>query len=168
MKNLKPTPYDLIRDPKLLEAAPLSYQVSLPETLEQLIKSQAWNEVDALFTKLFNPHGSLRKKLLEIAEFDHIEHLISIRSAPNDEEGIWHDDGSRTLGFTIGLTCVKENIMGGMLEFRKKGDQKLTKLLNYNFGHMTVFPTGIFGYEHRVQKVTRGNRLLVAGWCTSL
>jgi len=38
-----------------------------------------------------------------ILDFQFCEHIIAIRKAPGDEEGIWHDDGSRSLGFSLSL-----------------------------------------------------------------
>ena len=104
--------------------------------------------------------------LSEYKEFNHIEHIISYRRGddPYEEDGIWHDDGTRVLAFSLSLNVYGE-IAGGTLGFRKKGSASV-ELGPYAAGTLLIFNTGMDGYEHRTARVISGERLVCAGWCS--
>ena len=109
-------------------------------------------------------------ELRKYAEFSEIEFIISIRSSLEypDEDGIWHDDGSRLLAFSLSLTLDHEGVEGGRLEIRKRGSETSPSevITTPPFGTMIVFSTGQSGFEHKINRVTSGERIIIAGWCT--
>ena len=104
--------------------------------------------------------------LAEYKEFNHIEHILSYRRGddPFEEDGIWHDDGSRVLAFSLSLN-VFGAIEGGSLGFRKRGQAEI-ELGPFEPGKLLIFNTGQDGYEHRTARVITGERLVCAGWCS--
>lgn len=143
------------------------FDLECPQHWPELIKNRDYAQLDQEVFQLTGPHGLLRNKLLEFAEFDHIEHILSLRSSPDDEDGIWHDDGSRPLAFSLGLNLSPQNIEGGELLFRDKQEPSLEKSIPpLAFGVGVVFLTGLWGKEHKVCAVTGSERLVCAGWCT--
>ena len=117
--------------------------------------------------------GAIFEELLNFSRFSEIEFIISIRSSLEvpDEDGIWHDDGSRRLAFSLSLTRNPEAIQGGRLEIRRRaergGDASGSEVLpTPGYGTLIVFATGSQGYEHKINRVTEGERLIIAGWCT--
>ncbi len=108
------------------------------------------------------------EKLLEYGHFTTIEFIISIRSSFEfpDEDGIWHDDGSRKFAFSLSLTLEPEQVVGGVLEIRPKGADASHRIPTPKFGKMIVFATGQTGYEHKINRVSEGERIIIAGWCT--
>ena len=109
-------------------------------------------------------------KLQNYAKFSQIQFIISIRSSLEqpDEDGIWHDDGSRILAFSLSLTLNPSEIEGGILEIRERGEEssKSETLPTPPYGSMIVFATGHLGFEHKINRVIRGERIIIAGWCT--
>jgi hypothetical protein len=116
------------------------------------------------------PGGAVFEELRKYAEFSEIEFIISIRSSLEepDEDGIWHDDGSRVLAFSLSVTLDPDGIEGGRLEIRKRGSDTPDSgyLPTPAFGSMIVFATGQQGFEHKINRVIRGERIIIAGWCT--
>jgi hypothetical protein len=107
--------------------------------------------------------------LREYARFSEIEFIISIRSSLEspDEDGIWHDDGSRVLAFSLSLTIEHQEIGGGKLEIRRRGSPDACGAIpTPPYGTLIVFATGQSGYEHKIGRVERGERIIIAGWCT--
>ena len=88
-----------------------------------------------------------------------------------DEEGIWHDDGSRKMGFSLSLNLAPQRIEGGELLIRHRllhpvqNDEGSLAIGPLSFGELVLFKTGLEGVEHRTRAVNKGNRLVLAGWC---
>lgn len=142
-------------------------ETTFPVTDEMLaaLDSEDWKKLDSLFIEACKPNGILWNFLQHYLDFHHLEHIIAIRSAPEDEEGIWHDDGSRILGFSLSLTKNAETVVGGLLELKKKDEKIGLSLKTRPLGTILIFLTGVYGYEHRVTAVTKGRRIVIAGWC---
>lgn len=104
------------------------------------------------------------QSLSKFIVINNTEHIISIRQEGQDEDGIWHDDGSRELAFTLSLTTNPDQIEGGNLLLRKKGEVNFHRIKTPTFGTVTIMKTGQDGYEHCVEKVTKGKRIICAGW----
>ncbi len=139
--------------------------------LDQKIKDYAANnqfqKIDDYFKKLTNTGGALFNYLKRFENFSSIEFIISLREAHNEweEDGIWHDDGSRLLAFSLSIYDSHET-NGGVLEIRKKKDTHSQKIPPFNFGEIVIFKTGTSGFEHKINAVTKGKRLIIAGWCS--
>ncbi len=141
-------------------------KMKLPEAVKKLASSQNWSELDAETFKLTAKDGLIFQTLHIFRDFQSIEFIISLRDANNEweEDGIWHDDGSRLLAFSLSLTLNSPK--GGVLEIRKKGESNSNKIPTPDYGQMIVFKTGVEGYEHKINQVTEGQRLIIAGWCS--
>lgn len=140
----------------------------LPPELKILVEKENWVQVDALVKKLVSEEGSLYNFLKTYHEFNSIEFIISIRDAVNDweEDGIWHDDGSRVFAFSLSLTFQPDTIEGGNLGIRKKGEEMNMQIPTPSFGGIILFLTGVYGYEHKIHQVKSGKRIIIAGWCS--
>ena len=138
----------------------------MEDLLTKALSDQNWRLIDEWFLKEEKPGGKLYQFLREFLEFKSIEHIIAIRKAPEDEDGIWHDDGSRILGFSLSLTLDHHEVSGGELRFRAKGTEDFMALTTRPFGQILLFKTGIYGFEHMVSAVTKGQRIVIAGWCS--
>jgi len=137
----------------------------LSENIKNFVKEQNWEKLDQSFHKLMEKGGTLRSKLLEYHDFEHFELMLAVRDS-SVEEGIWHDDGSRSFAFTLSLTLEHLKVQGGSLLFRKKGEpEQLTELPTQEFGALTLFLTGQYGYEHKVSAMSSGKRVVLVGWC---
>ncbi|MCO4793356.1 MAG: 2OG-Fe(II) oxygenase [Bacteriovoracaceae bacterium] len=139
--------------------------IELPDKIKDLVLAEKWTELDSKFGELLSPGGLLFKKLSDFETFQEIERIIAIREAP-DDEGIWHDDGSRKLAFSLSLTINPELVEGGVLHFRKRNSDDISKIPTLCFGSMIVFQTGQNDFEHRISSVKKGRRTICAGWCT--
>lgn len=129
------------------------------------VAKQKWVQLDQRVQGWNEKEGVLFKYLSQFSSFSAMEHIIAIRQAPDDEDGIWHDDGSRVLAFSLSLNLLPKNIKGGELLFKHK-DSPLTHIIApLEFGEMIVFLTGTSCYEHKVNAVTEETRIVVAGWC---
>jgi hypothetical protein len=139
--------------------------IELPKELLVQVKNENFNEIDAIFSKLLAPKGDVFNFLKQFCPVESIEHIISLRDAKNEweEDGIWHDDGSRILAFSLSLTITLPE--GGVLEFKHKDSQVSNKITTPDYGTIIVFKTGIDNYEHKINQVTKGKRLIIAGWC---
>lgn len=140
--------------------------------LKALVDQENWNEIDHYFQLSTQKDGELFKFLSHFETFKQIEFIISVRDAQNpwEEDGIWHDDGSRKLAFSLSLTENIQNIEGGVLEIRKKNrnknnEDKSYKIKPFAFGQIIIFATGTQGFEHKINKVTKAKRIIIAGWC---
>ncbi len=143
-------------------------QFNVTEDMLHALQSEDWNTLDSLIAKsaaIGGSQGSLRSLLENYLDFNSLEHIIAIRSAPDDEDGIWHDDGSRLVGFSLSLTVNHESISGGELQLRIKGETNAQVITTRPLGTIIVFLTGVYGYEHRVTAVSCGQRIVIAGWC---
>tara|TARA_B100001971_G_scaffold111191_1_gene102138 strand:+ start:82333 stop:82818 length:486 start_codon:yes stop_codon:yes gene_type:complete len=141
----------------------------LPDTIKDLIDLEDWKKLDDFFLGACASNGFIFQFMQEfVPELKSLEFIISIRDAKNDyeEDGIWHDDGSRVFAFSLGLNLNPESIEGGNLLIRAKGSMHETSIKPPHFGNCILFKTGIHGYEHKVKAVTKGRRIVIAGWCT--
>jgi hypothetical protein len=142
------------------------FELDLSPEIMHAAQNKNFLELDRLMSEFIA--SDITPILKTFKDFDHIEHLISLRSGtdPFEEDGIWHDDGSRVLAFSLSLN-VFGNITGGSLGFRKKNTSESEYLLGpYPAGTLLVFQTGVDGYEHRTSRVLSGERLVCAGWCS--
>ena len=140
--------------------------ISLPSDILELSASDKFDSLDKRFFELTKDDGLLFNYLKQFCPLKEIEFIISLREAQDEweEDGIWHDDGSRMLAFSLSLTTTPP--IGGVLEFRKKGLEESNKISTPAYGNIIVFKTGIDQYEHKINKVENGRRLIIAGWCT--
>lgn len=168
-------------DWKLLDSAPMSREllksrgyfllpIELPPDLREFVLKQDWPRLDHALKAETQPGGSIFQALSPYAVFSEIEFIISIRSSREvpDEDGIWHDDGSRLLAFSLSLSPLHDEIGGGKLEIRRReGAQEfMGTIATPPYGTLIVFATGQSGFEHKINRVTEGERVIAAGWCT--
>ncbi|MFT6071181.1 MAG: hypothetical protein ACJAT2_001453 [Bacteriovoracaceae bacterium] len=140
----------------------INFNWEVPPSWKQAILEKDWQTLDSLAAQAVSEKGSLRVLLEKLCPVQKIEHLISLREAP-DEDGIWHDDGSRDLAFSLSLSL--ESFEGEGLGLRIRGDEASAFTLGYRpYGTLTCFLTGSNGYEHRTHQVLKGSRLVLAGW----
>lgn len=154
---------------KNLELQNLGYTVvdfPLDPIILEFIQNKKWQELDQYFLDISKNRGLLRIFLSEYLDFETLEHIIAIRSAPDDEDGIWHDDGSRFCGFSLSLNLKPADIQGGQLLFKKKSSIESNIFPVQPYGKMIIFLSGLSGYEHMVSAVTKGQRIVIAGWCS--
>lgn len=156
----------MIKSPELNSSHLIQKTYPLSPELIKLIEQEDWLSIDRFFLEAEKPGGELFNYLSEFLEFQSLEHIIAIRSAPEDEDGIWHDDGSRILGYSLSLTLNPNNLAGGHLRFRQKGETNFQSITTRPLGEILLFKTGIYGFEHMVSAVTEGKRVVLAGWCS--
>jgi hypothetical protein len=143
----------------------LSY-FPLSQEIQNFVTSENWPALDNEFQKLTAKGGRLFQFLNEYHDFESIEFIISIRDGANDweEDGIWHDDGSRVFAFSLSLTTCE--VKGGRLGIRRKGEDQFVQLPTPSMGGIILFLTGIYGFEHKIHQVLEGKRIIIAGWCS--
>lgn len=151
------------------ELFPQGYSLSyftLGDEIRDMVQNEKWPELDGAFQDLTKKDGRLYKFLNQFHDFNSIEFIISIRDAENEweEDGIWHDDGSRVFAFSLSLTL--EAPEGGRLGVRRIGEENFLPIPTPSFGGIILFLTGIYGFEHRIHQVTKGRRVIIAGWCS--
>ncbi len=139
--------------------------INLPAHWQDLVRTESYFQLDHEARQLLQKDQLLGRELNNWQPFDQNEFILAKRSAPEDDEGIWHDDGSRRFAFSMGLNLDPSSIQGGDLLLRKRNSDKLYVFPALKWGEMIIFPTGVDHYEHRVTKVTQGTRLILAGWC---
>lgn len=141
-------------------------EMTLPKELKTEVEKKDFEQVDKIIRILTKPEGAIFQTLLKYREFSEIEFILSLRESQNswEEDGIWHDDGSRILAFSLSLTITSPE--GGILELREKGSNQSLKIPTPDYGQMIVFKTGVEAYEHKINRVSSGSRLIAAGWCT--
>ncbi|MBH47789.1 MAG: hypothetical protein CME71_06425 [Halobacteriovorax sp.] len=140
--------------------------LKLSESELALVRGRDWQSLDQVAKHWLNPGGKLWSLLAEHARFTSVEHILALRSGPDDDEGIWHDDGSRLLAFSLSLTLKHESVHGGEISIRPKGSSEAYVLTCQPLGTLVIFNTGQDNFEHRVSAVKAGERLVLAGWCT--
>lgn len=139
-----------------------SQKWEVPASWNQCIKEQNWEELDRLAGQSLEKGGELHEKISKLCPIHKTEHILSLRSAP-DETGIWHDDGSRDLAFSLALSF--EPFEGRGLSLRKKNQSDTAISLGFRpYGTLTCFLTGANDFEHRTEEVLSGERLVLAGW----
>lgn len=139
--------------------------LELPDGARELALAGEWDQLDVLMARAVRER--VMPELLKHKSFQNIEHMLALRKGddPQEEEGIWHDDGSRVLAFSWSLNFFGMP-QGGTLGVRPKGAQQGVELGPYPPGTLLVFHTGQDGFEHRTARVTQGQRLVCAGWCS--
>jgi hypothetical protein len=158
----------MLKFPELFTKGYHLEKFQLPESVLRYIQEENWRALDDEFKKLSQKDGDLFQFLLTYHEFNSIEFIISIRDSQNEweEDGIWHDDGSRVFAFSLSLNVNPENISGGRLGIRPKGSTDFQEIPTPGFGDIILFLTGVHGYEHKIHQVTHGKRIIIAGWCS--
>lgn len=149
----------------LLPNGHLKYAIELEPKVQQLVLAQDWSALDQLAKTWLGPSGKIHDKLAQHCDFTSTEHILALREAP-DDEGIWHDDGSRLMAFSLSLTLNHQAVIGGEIMLREKGQINGVNYPTQPWGTLIIFNTGRDGYEHRVSAVHTGKRLVLAGWCT--
>lgn len=139
--------------------------LELPKEVHQYLDEKNYLQLDQWVLKEIAKEGLIFNCLKSLLDFSYIKSIIAIRTAGLDEEGIWHDDGSRILGFSLSLTRENQTVAGGHLEFRSKGETAFRSIPTQKMGTLICFKTGVYGFEHRVSRVTSGERIVIAGWC---
>jgi hypothetical protein len=144
--------------------------LNLPSIIQTQVLQRNWNELDQTIRIETLAGGILFDQLQKFETFSEIEFIISIRSSNEepDDDGIWHDDGSRILAFSLSLTLDCPSLEGGKLEIRRRTRQPgVSQLIpTPPFGTLIVFATGHQGFEHKINRVQKGERIIIAGWCT--
>jgi hypothetical protein len=140
----------------------------LSEDIRHSVRNEKWNEIDDAFKELTMPGGRLFEFLKTFHDFQSIEFIISIRDSENDweEDGIWHDDGSRVFAFSLSLTEDSKSVLGGRLGIKRRSEENFATIPTPEFGGIILFLTGIYGFEHKIHQVTKGRRIIIAGWCS--
>ena len=156
----------MLKRPELFQNGYHQSFFPLGQEIQHFITSENWSGVDNEFQKLTAKGGRLFQYLNQYHDFESIEFIISIRDATNDweEDGIWHDDGSRVFAFSLSLTASE--VKGGRLGIRRKGEDQFVQLPTPSMGGMILFLTGIYGFEHKIHQVLEGKRIIIAGWCS--
>ena len=141
-------------------------RLPLSSAMINSIRREDWPVLDNEVFKYLSAEGPWRKLLSRFTTIKSTEHIIAIRDAANEfeEDGIWHDDGSRVLAFSLSLTFNSRNIIGGLLGFRIKGSQHFEQIPTPLIGTAIIFKTGVSGYEHKIHQLTQGRRIIIAGW----
>jgi len=135
---------------------------AVPISWIHAIELRDWRSLDQLAGSALKKNGEIYKLIEPFCSINKTQHLISLRSAP-DEAGIWHDDGSRELAFSLSLNFKK--FEGKGLGLRKKNQRDTTIYISFReLGTLTLFLTGAEGHEHRTEEVIKGERLILAGW----
>lgn len=158
----------MLKKPELFQRGfHLSYY-PLGDEVRNAVINENWNELDQEIRKLTSKGGGLYQFLQEYHDFNEIEFIISIRDSQNEweEDGIWHDDGSRVFAFSLSLTHHPEEIEGGRLGVRPKGEEHFLEIPTPSFGTIILFLTGLYGFEHKIHQVKKGRRIIIAGWCS--
>jgi hypothetical protein len=139
--------------------------IELDFELINLIKKKDYNQID-LWAKHQLESGFLKQFLCQFYNYTSFEYILALRDAndPDQEDGIWHDDGSRYLAFSLSLNLEHKNILGGELLIRKKMSSTFHCIPSLKLGGIIIFQTGQHGFEHKITQVTSGQRLVLAGW----
>jgi hypothetical protein len=160
----------MIKNQKLLLQGYTTEDFPISPIVLEWLQKEKWAELDQYFLEISKEDGLLRKFLSHYLDFHVLEHIIAIRRSNQDgeidEDGIWHDDGSRFLGFSLSLNLNPASILGGELRFKRKDSDQLQIFAPQPYGKIVLFLSGIYGYEHMVSAVTKGERIVIAGWCS--
>lgn len=156
----------MLKRPELFQNGYHLTYFPLSDEIRNLVLSENWNDLDNEFKKLTSKDGRMFRFLSDYHDFENIEFIISIRDSSNawEEDGIWHDDGSRVFAFSLSLTL--EDVKGGRLGLRRKGEDNFVQIPTPSFGGIILFLTGIYGFEHKIHQVLEGKRIIIAGWCS--
>lgn len=156
----------MLKTPERFERGYALESFPVSEKIRNWVRVSDWESIDREFRILTQPSGALFKFLKTFHEFESIEFILSVRDADDEyqEDGIWHDDGSRLFSFSLSLTT--EPVEGGELGVRRVGDASFHAVKTPDFGQMILFLTGHYGFEHKIHRVTKGRRVMVVGWCS--
>lgn len=139
---------------------------SLPDHWKNLILNKNYIQLDKELQQLLLPEAPFYQELAKYESFSQIESMLALRDETDLDDGIWHDDGSRKLAFSLSLCLEHLNIRGGQLEIRKKGSSLKHSIGPLPYAQAVIFLTGQSNFEHRTLRVTGGERLIAAGWCS--
>lgn len=158
----------MLKTPELFQNGFHVTYFPVPESVKEAVQNDDWNTLDQEMKRLTMKDGSLYNFLQRFHDFNDIEFIISIRDAKNEweEDGIWHDDGSRVFAFSLSLTLEPETIKGGRLGVRPKNQEQFFEIPTPGFGTIILFLTGVYGFEHKIHQVKEGRRIIIAGWCS--
>lgn len=158
----------MLKTPELFPFGFHLTQFELSKKIKEIVRNENWNALDIEMKGLLSSQGKLYHFLKKFHDFDTTEFIISLRDSNNswEEDGIWHDDGSRVFAFSLSLNLSPENIEGGFLGIRKKGESNFHQIPTPEFGQIILFQTGVDGYEHKIHRVLKGKRIIIAGWCS--
>jgi Rps23 Pro-64 3,4-dihydroxylase Tpa1-like proline 4-hydroxylase len=158
----------MLKTPELFQNGFHVSYIQLPESVKDAVVNEDWNKLDQEFKTLTSKGGTLYNFLSRYHDFNEIEFIISMRDSQNEweEDGIWHDDGSRVFAFSLSLTLNPEEIQGGRLGIRRKEAENFFEIPTPGFGTIILFLTGIYGFEHKIHQVKAGKRIIIAGWCS--
>lgn len=156
----------VIKNQALIEKGFVAVDFPIDASILNWLQQENWKELDQYFLDISKNNGLLRTFLADFLDFETLEHIIAIRRAPEDEDGIWYDDGSRFLGFSLSLNRDPARIEGGNLLFKRKDSLDSEIFPPQPLGKMIIFLSGIYGYEHMVSAVSFGERIVIAGWCS--
>lgn len=144
--------------------------INLPVTWRNYCLEGNWETLYQEATAAMKPGQWLSNYLKALTAKDYeFELMLSQRVGPQDEEdeGIWHDDASRDMAFSLSLTLDELAVSGGTLGLRKKNDlSNLIEIPTQKYGTLLCFPTGKYGWDHKIARVTQGKRLVLVGWLT--
>lgn len=143
------------------------YQISLnlPEDIRLAVIAEDWITLDRLLERETKAGGTIYHAISAFIAIEQVEHIIAIRRGGDDEDGIWHDDGSRQLAFTLSLVEDLDQLQGGILQLRPKNKPATLELIpTPAYGTLTIIKTGHHGFEHCLLKVQKGLRIICAGW----
>ena len=156
----------MLKRPELFKQGYHLTYFPLSDEIKSLVVNENWQELDNEFKILTAKEGRLFKFLSDYHDFENIEFIISIRDSSNEweEDGIWHDDGSRVFAFSLSLTL--DDVKGGRLGLRARGQEQFVQIPTPSFGGIILFLTGIYGFEHKIHQVLKGKRIIIAGWCS--
>jgi hypothetical protein len=158
----------MLKKPGLFNTGFLITFFPLQEEIKDFVLNEDWQSLDLAMKELTKKEGRLFKFLNTYHDFNEIEFIISVRDSDNEweEDGIWHDDGTRFFAFSLSLTTDPQNLKGGRLGIRQKGVERFMEIPTPGFGGIILFLTGIYGYEHKIHEVLEGRRIIIAGWCS--
>ena len=158
----------MLKKPELFQNGFFLSHVGLPEEVRTYVETENWKALDEKFRELTSKGGTLYNFLQNYHDFESIEFIIAVRDSQNEweEDGIWHDDGSRVFAFSLSLTLHPEEIEGGRLGVRRKGEESFLQIPTPSFGGIIMFLTGLYGFEHKIHQVKKGKRIIIAGWCS--
>ncbi len=151
----------------------LSLPLQLPDSWQNYVGAEDYDSLYREAEDAIRVEGFINKALKPLLKEIFIESepewelMLAKRLGPQDEdeEGIWHDDGSRRLAISLSLNKNPQSISGGELLLRQKDNpQKIKTLETQGWGTLLVFATGQWGWEHKVTRVTTGNRLVLVAW----
>lgn len=130
----------------------------------EAIENENWQQLIKKYQHFLNQQNPFTQVLRALKPYTKSEWMLSVRDANDSfqEDGIWHDDGSRVLAVSLSLTtCLVE---GGILALRNKKTKQTINLQTPDYAHALIFKTGVDGFEHKIHQVTKGKRVVMVTW----